>query len=110
GCAVVSAYQRRDEGWGERADLSARVVEREGGYVELAVGHRIPLVVGLEQRRTGIDLHFEAGIGGLGVARDDLDHFVAGVALAARKLVRGLEHRLGMACGGDRAKGGGRSK
>jgi hypothetical protein len=45
------------------------------------------LVVGLEQRCAGIDLDVEPDIGGLGVARDDLDHLVASVALTPGKLV-----------------------
>jgi hypothetical protein len=62
------------------------------------------LIIGLEQRRAGIDLDIERDIGGLGVARDDLDHLVAGVALAAGELVGRLEHGLGVANGRNRAK------
>src|SRR6185369_16583787 len=88
--------------------LAAGVVERERGDVELAVDQRVPLVVRLEQRSARIDLHLEADVGGLGVARDDLHHLVAHVAAPARELVRSaqrgglLGERVATECGGKR--------
>jgi hypothetical protein len=50
------AHQSGHQRGAERASLAARIVERQGGQVELPVDDRFPLIVGLEQRCAGIDL------------------------------------------------------
>jgi hypothetical protein len=62
-----------------------------------------PLLGRLEQRRGGIDPDVETDVGVGHLARDDLHHLVAHVALAARPLVRGLELGLGSDAGSERA-------
>ena len=47
--------------------------------------------VRLHQRGAGIDLDVEPYVGGLDLARDDLHHLVANIALAAGELVARLE-------------------
>src|SRR5439155_16932577 len=49
------------------------------------------MLVGLEQRRPGVDLDLEIDVGRLGVARDDLHHLVAHVPPSAGELVRGAQ-------------------
>ena len=92
----VIAHQSRHERCAEGAHLAAGIVEGKGGDVELTDRERVPLLIGFEQGGAGIDLDIEPDIGGLRVARDDLHHLVARIALAAGKLMRGLERlRLG---------------
>jgi len=55
----------------------------------------------LEQRGARIDLHGEPDIGDLGFLGDHLHHVVANIALAARELMRGLEHHLGVGGSGQ---------
>src|SRR5690606_29466187 len=64
---------------------------RECGNVDLPAEHRLPLLLGLDEAGTGIDLDLETDIRGRNLARDDLDHLVANVTLAAGKLVRSLQ-------------------
>jgi len=85
--AHQAGHQRDAEG----AHLAARVIERERRDVELPVDQGVPLLVGLEQRRPGVDLDFEIDVGRLGVAGDDLHHLVAHVPSSARELVRGAQ-------------------
>ena len=99
--AFVIAHQSGHERCAEGAHLAAGVIEGKGRDVELTDRERVPLLVGFEQRGAGIDLDLEPEIGGLRLARDDLHHLVARVALAARKLMRGLE-RLPLRGGGQR--------
>ena len=99
---VVVLDQARHQRRAELRVLAAGVVEREGRDVELAVDHRVPLLVRLEQGRAGIDPDVEPDVGGGDLARDDLHHLVAHVALAARELVRGLELGLRRGAGGQR--------
>ena len=61
--------------------------------LELTVDRRVPLLVRLEQRSPGIDVHLEFHPRRLGLASDDLHHLVAHIPLAARKLVRSAQHR-----------------
>jgi hypothetical protein len=88
----VIAHQRRHQGRAEGAHLAARVVEREGRDVQLAVYERVPLLVRLEQRRARIDLDVQVHACGFCVARNDLHHLVAHVSLAAGKLVRRAQY------------------
>ena len=59
--------------------------------------------LGLNKRGAGVDPDLEPDVGGGDLARDDLHHLVAHVALAARELVRGLE--LGLRRGAGRQRG-----
>jgi len=73
---------------------AGRVVQREGGDVELTLGHRAPLLARLEQRLAGIDLDLEPDVRLGDLAGKDLHHFIAHIALAARPLVRRLENHI----------------
>jgi hypothetical protein len=102
--ADEAGHQRRAEG----ADLAARIVERKRGNIELAVDHRVPLFLWLEQRGTGKDLDVEPDIGGFRLARDDLQHLIAGIALAAGELMRRAQGNLRV--GRKRQQGGHRQR
>ena len=55
--------------------------------VELPLDHGAPLLFWLEQRFARVNLDIEIDVCGGRLARDDLHHLVAGIALAARPLV-----------------------
>jgi len=74
--------------------LAGGVVQREGGDVELAFDHRIPLLPRLEERLAGIDPDRKPDVGSTNLLGDDLHHLVAHVALAARPLMRGFERNV----------------
>jgi hypothetical protein len=92
---LVVLDQTGHQGGAELRMLAARIVERKGRDVELALDHRVPLLGGLEQRRGGIDPDVQADVGCRHFARDHLHHLVAHVPLAARPLMRGFELGLG---------------
>ncbi len=66
-----------------------RIVQGKGRDIELALGHRVPLLLRLEQRGAGIDSHLEVDAGLLHLVLDDLDHLAAHILL--RPLVRGAQ-------------------
>lgn len=88
----------------------ARVVERKGRHVELALDQRTPLLLRLVQRLTGIHLDLEPDVRLLDLARDDLDHLVAHVALPAGELVRGLQGDVGGLAGDRHGDGRGEQR
>jgi hypothetical protein len=94
----MALHQARHQGGAELRMEARRVIEREGRHVDLAGLHGFPLLLRLDQAGAGENLDFEPDLGRGNILGDHLHHFVAHVALAARKLVRGLESDVGSQC------------
>ena len=62
-------------------------VRLKGDDVETALGNGTPLLLGPEQRSARVDLNLETNIGLGHFPCQDLDHFIADIALSARPLV-----------------------